>query len=222
MAKKKIRLIMDIAMTVLLPMLMAYSLIGEKFHEIIGTLMFALFILHHVLNRKWYGALLKGKYRARRFFQTVMDILLIVFMLAQPISGVLMSKHLYTFIEIPGISAMVRKIHLCMAYWGYVLLCIHAGTHMTAPLKKIKKKLAFYPVIAGGALISIYGTYAFVKRQFPEYMLRKTAFVFFDYSEPRIRFFFDYLAIMVLFATVGCLIITGLDVLDRRIMKKVK
>lgn len=51
MAKKKIRLIMDIAMTVLLPMLMAYSLIGEKFHEIIGTLMFALFILHHVLKR---------------------------------------------------------------------------------------------------------------------------------------------------------------------------
>lgn len=45
MAKNRIRILVDIAMTVLLPMLMAYSLIGEKFHEIIGTLMFALFIL---------------------------------------------------------------------------------------------------------------------------------------------------------------------------------
>ena len=56
MAKKRIRIIVDIAMTVSLPMLMAYSLIGESFHEIIGTLMFALFILHHVLNRKWYAS----------------------------------------------------------------------------------------------------------------------------------------------------------------------
>ena len=96
-------------MTVLLPMLMAYSLIGEKFHEIIGTLMFSLFILHHVLNRKWYGATFRGKLHARRIFQTALDVLLIVFMLAQPISGILMSKHLYTFIQIPGISATVRE-----------------------------------------------------------------------------------------------------------------
>ena len=34
---KRIRLTADIAMTVLLPMLMAYSLIGETFHEVIGT-----------------------------------------------------------------------------------------------------------------------------------------------------------------------------------------
>ena len=36
---KRIRLTADIAMTVLLPMLMAYSLIGETFHEVVGTLM---------------------------------------------------------------------------------------------------------------------------------------------------------------------------------------
>lgn len=187
MAKKRIRIIMDIAMTVLLPMLMAYSLIGEKFHEIIGTLMFALFILHHVLNRKWYGSLFKGKYHARRIFQTVLDVLLIVFMLVQPISGILMSKHLYTFIQIPGISAAVREIHLCLAYWGFVLLCIHAGMHLTAPIKKLRKnKAGFCMAIVAVAAVSLYGIYAFIKRQFPDYMLRKTAFVFFDYSEPRI------------------------------------
>ena len=36
MKKKNIRMTVDISMTVLLPMLMAYSLIGEKFHEIAG------------------------------------------------------------------------------------------------------------------------------------------------------------------------------------------
>lgn len=221
MAKKRIRIIVDIAMTVLLPMLMAYSLIGEKFHEFIGTLMFVLFILHHVLNRKWYGSLFKGKYHARRIFQTVLDVLLIVFMLVQPISGILMSKHLYTFIHIPGISAAVREIHLCLAYWGFVLLCIHAGTHLIAPIKKLRKnKAGFCMAIVPVAAVSLYGIYAFIKRQFPDYMLRKIAFVFFDYSEPRIVFFLDYLAIMVLFILFGCLAAIGHTCLDRRMMRK--
>lgn len=222
MAKKRIRVIVDISMTVLLPMLMAYSLIGEKFHEIIGTLMFALFVLHHVLNRKWYCSVFKGKYHARRTFQTVLDGLLVVFMLAQPISGVLMSKHLFTFIQIPGISATAREIHLCLAYWGFVLLCIHAGSHLSIILRKPKekKKTLFISVAVADVLISAYGIFAFIKRQFPDYMLRKTTFVFFDYSEPRIVFFLDYIAVIALFVLVGCLFAVGLSCFDRRIMKK--
>ena len=34
---KRLRMTLDIAMTILMPLLMAYSLIGETFHEIIGT-----------------------------------------------------------------------------------------------------------------------------------------------------------------------------------------
>ena len=49
------RRIIDISMVILLPMLMAYSLIGETFHEAAGTLMFILFIVHHVMNRGWYS-----------------------------------------------------------------------------------------------------------------------------------------------------------------------
>ena len=74
--KNKIRIIIDISMTVLLPLLMAYSLIGETFYEVVGTLIFVLFIVHHIINRKWYGALFKGKYNTRRIFQTALDMLL--------------------------------------------------------------------------------------------------------------------------------------------------
>ena len=71
--QKRIRLIMDVGMT-LLPLLMAYSLIGEMFHEIVGTLIFILFITHHVLNRKWSASLFKGKYSAGRIFRTVVNL----------------------------------------------------------------------------------------------------------------------------------------------------
>ena len=112
---------------------------------------------------------------------------------------------------------------MCLAYWGFVLLCIHAGTHLMAQFKSLKekKKAVFCSLAAIGTAISAYGIYAFIKRQFPDYMLRKIAFVFFDYSEPRFLFFLDYLAIMILFISVGCLVVTGLTYLDRkRMMRK--
>ncbi len=52
--KKKIRIIIDISMTVMMPLLMAYSLIGELFHEIAGTHMLP------VITAKKVNALKRG------------------------------------------------------------------------------------------------------------------------------------------------------------------
>lgn len=208
MKKKHIRTVVDMAMIVLLPMLMAYSLIGEKLHEIIGTILFALFIVHHVLNRQWYKAILNGKYTPRRIFQIVLNFLLLVFMLTQPISGILMSKYLYSSIRIAGSSATARELHLFLAYWGFVFMCLHAGTHMCAPIKKLQargRRTLTMILIALGA-ISVYGGYAFVKRRLPEYMFLRSSFAFFDFGEPRIFFFLDYIAMMILSAAIGMMI----------------
>lgn len=50
---------------------------------------------------------------------------------------------------------------------------------------------------------AVYGGYAFQKRQLAGYMLLKNRYAFFDFSEPRIAFFLDYLAILLLFALIG-------------------
>lgn len=196
-------------MTLLLPLQMAYSLVGERYHEINGTVMLILFLVHHVLNRKWTGSALKGKYTARRLFQTVLDILLLVFMIAQPVSGILMSKYLYPFIRVENASAAAREIHLVLAYWGFVLMCIHAGTHFMPVFSKLKKKgkAVSSAVLAAIGCVSVYGAFAFSRRQLAEYMFRKTLFAFFDFYEPKVYFFLDYLAIMVLFFLVGLLLI---------------
>ncbi len=214
--QKRIRLIIDIGMTLLLPLLMAYSLIGELFHEIIGTLIFILFIIHHVQNRKWDGSLYKGKYSAGRIFRTVINVLLFIFMILQPLSGILMSKHLYTFLPTLPLSAGARGVHMLLAYWGFVLMCIHAGTHMTGLLSKIKQQQQRIRIPVSGLLcgISVYGCVAFVKRGFPGYMTGRTMFAFFDYSEPLILFILDYLAVMILFMAVGCLVIRILSKVD--------
>ena len=210
--KQRIRLSIDIAMTVLMPLLMAYSLIGETFHEIIGTAIFVLFIVHHILNRKWYPAMLRGKYNAARVFRTVINLLLLAFMILQLVSGILMSKHLYTFLPSLPVSALARSVHMLLAYWGYVLLCVHAGTHLTAPMAKLRKnRKAAIPVFVLLGGICVYGVVAFVKRGFPDYLLARTAFAFFDDSEPIAFFLLDYLAIMVLFMTTGWLAMCALN-----------
>ena len=213
---KKRKLLIDISMTVLLPLLMAYSLIGEMFHEIIGTLMLVLFITHHILNRGWYKSLFKGKYTARRIFQTVLNILLLLFMVLQPLSGILMSRYLYSFIRAAGITAFARQIHLCFAYWGFVFMSVHAGTHLTVPLDSLKRKKnqVWLAVMVLMGSVSIYGIFSFTKRKFDVYMFLKSAFVFFDFYEPRLFFFIDYLSIMVLCAFVGYWIIKGLTALN--------
>ncbi|MBQ1436168.1 MAG: DUF4405 domain-containing protein [Clostridia bacterium] len=211
--KKHWRMGVDIAMTVLLPLLMAYSLIGETFHEVIGTVIFALFIIHNVFNRKWYGAMFSGRYDAARVFRTVLNLLLFVFMVAQPLSGILMSKHLYTFLPTASVTAQARSVHMVLAYWGYALLCLHAGTHLLMPVRRLHKKSGrgFYALCAALGAASAYGVRAFIKRGFPGYMSGRTAFAFFDYSEPLVFFFIDYIAVMALFMTLGCLIIYALS-----------
>ncbi len=197
MAKRRI---LDAAMVLLLPLLMAYSLIGEAFHEAAGTLMLVLFILHHRMNRAWWKNLFKGQYSPPRVFQTVLNQLLLVFMIVQPLCGILMSKHLYTFLPTDGISSVARAIHLPLANWGFVLMSLHAGTHLGAMLPKSRKRTA---VLGGLGIVALYGAYAFVKRLIPAYMFLKLPFAFFDYSEARVFFFADYLSVMILFAMLG-------------------
>ncbi len=201
----KPRMIIDILMVMLLPLLMAYSLIGEKNHEILGICMFALFIAHHVINRKWWTTLFKGKYSPARAFNTAVNLLLAVYMVAQPVSGILMSKHILTGITIAGASSDLRTIHMTLAYWGFVILSVHLGLHVSAIAAKMKKKerdgtAKAIPFLA--ALVSAYGLYAFIKHGIVDYLLLRVQFAYFDPSASAALFILDYIAVMVFFAAL--------------------
>ncbi len=198
MKSKSLRMAVDAAMTALLPCLMAYSLIGETFHEVAGVAMLALFIAHHILNRAWCKGLFRGRYSPYRAFTTAVNLLLCVVIICLPLSGIMMSKHLFKFLPTVGLSSTARTVHLLLSYWGFALMSLHLGLHMDAMLKAKPKWLPF-----AVGMVSLYGFYAFIKRELPLYMTLRSQFVFFDYAEPRVCFFLDYFAIMVLFMTLG-------------------
>ena len=129
---KRKRVLIDAAMTALLPCLMAYSLIGETFHEIMGVAMLGLFTAHHILNRTWFKGLFRGRYSPYRAFMTGVNLLLFVVMICLPLSGIMMSKHLFKFLPTDGLSATARTVHLLASYWGFALMNLHLGLHMDA------------------------------------------------------------------------------------------
>ena len=203
--KRKIRILTDVFMTVLLLFLMAYELVGTAAHEWAGTGMMVLFILHHILNRKWIKNIFHGKYTAIRALQTVLSILILVSMLGSMISGILLSRQVFFFIKAGSFTGLARKTHMLCAYWGFVLMSVHLGMHWGMITVRFSKKFSFFKKsgVLIGVVIAVYGVYAFWKRDIGNYMLLKTEFVFFNYEEPLIFFFLDYLAVMGLFIFAG-------------------
>ena len=207
--KQILKIITDIAMTVILLLLMAYSLVGEAAHEWLGIGMFLLFILHHVLNAKWSKSLFKGKYTAYRIMQTVLVVLALVSMLGSMVSGIVLSHHALSFLQIRGGQSWARTLHMLSAYWGFVFISLHLGLHwnimmnMTKRLFKKPSAVRKWIVRVIGFLISGYGVYAFIKRDIGSYMVLKNQFVFFDFDEPLVLFMLDYIAVMGLFVFIG-------------------
>lgn len=207
--KQNVKIIIDIIMTVVLFLLMAYSMVGEVIHEWLGIGIFVLFLLHHILNSQWIQNLWKGKYTLFRILQTVLVILVLVSMACSMLSGIVLSRHVFSFLPIVGGSSWARKLHMLSAYWGFIFLSLHLGLHWSMVTGIVKKMLpktsAVWLLISrlAGLLITCYGIYAFVKRQIGSYMFLKVHFVFFDFGEPLLLFFLDYMAMMGLFIFLG-------------------
>ena len=208
--KKKIRIVVDCGMVLLLPLLMAYSLVGEAAHEYLGIGMFLLFIAHHILNIAWWKHIFRGKYTPLRILGTAVNLALAMIMLALPISGMILSRHVFWFLHLGGTSA-ARTVHLLASYWGLVLMSVHAGMHGSMISGMLRKKFNIRrSSIAGtwalrliAVLLAVCGIYAFVKHKISSYLFLRTQFVFIDFSQPVALVLLDYLAIIALFAMVG-------------------
>lgn len=207
--KQIIKMVIDILMTVILLLLMAYSLVGEAAHEWLGIGMFVLFILHHVLNNKWSQGLFKGKYTPFRILQTILVILALFSMLGSMISGIVISRHAFSFLPVTGGQSWARTLHMLCAYWGFAVISLHLGLHWSMMMGMAKRIWGKPSVVrtwlarVSGFLIAGYGAYAFVKKEIGSYMLLKIQFVFFDYDESLILFLIDYIAVMGLFVFIG-------------------
>ena len=204
-----VKIIIDIGMTVCLLFLMPYSLLSETIHEWLGITMFVLFVIHHILNRKWMAAIFKGRYTPFRRVQTGLVLLMLGLMLGSMTSGILLSNHIFKMVRIAGISMQAAKVHMFCAYWGLVVMSLHLGLHwnmvvtMTGRLFEHPSAVRAWVARAIACALAGYGIYACKKRWIVRYLFMKVHFVFYDYSEKVVFFILDYIAVMALFAFVA-------------------
>lgn len=208
--KQKFKYMTDVGMTMLLPLLMAYSLVGEVAHEWLGVMMLALFLLHLAQNFQWLKNIGKGTYSHFRLLQTGLILLIFLTMLGSMMSGILMSAHVFRFLHLHIQQTWTQSVHLFCAYWGFLFMSLHAGLHgaMILSLFRRRKKPfspLFHPIIlrSAASILAILGIAAFIRNKLFDYLFLQTHFVFFSPNQTLIHFLLDYVCMMVLFACVG-------------------
>ena len=171
------------ALTVTLLLLMAFQVTEQLAHEWLGITMFALTVVHQILNRKFYSAIFKGRYNGLRVFQLIVNILLLLSFVCTALSGMMMSRFATPFMNGILPSSVVRQGHLALSHRSFVLMGLHLGLHFGIITSKLKKGAVRLALGAVMSVISVYGFYLFFKSDMLNYMLFKNPFAFLDYTK---------------------------------------
>ena len=171
------------ALTVTLLLLMAFQVTEQLAHEWLGITMFALTVVHQILNRKFYSAIFKGRYNGLRVFQLIVNILLLLSFVCTALSGMMMSRFATPFLNGILPSSVVRQGHLALSHRSFVLMGLHLGLHLGIITSKLKKGAVRLALGAVMSVISVYGFYLFFKSDMLNYMLFKNPFAFLDYTK---------------------------------------
>lgn len=124
--KLSCRIVLDIILILVLITLYSKNVISLMYHEVVGLVLFALFSLHLILNRKWIASLFMNKLSrsAKPKVMTIVNVLLILSWAAVMVTGILVSKKLFTF----QISSL-NPIHFFSAALALILTGVHFGLH---------------------------------------------------------------------------------------------
>lgn len=206
--KAALKMIVDLAMTILFLGQMGYHMMDNRMHEWTGVTLLILFGLHHALNIGWHRTLTRGRYTPQRILMTATNVLLTMAMLTVAVSAVLVSRNVFDFLGL-RMRALGRRIHMPATMWFFIFMSLHVGLHLPAMLAALRRKntwlqtkAAIWIARAAALIVFAYGVYEFISRELYMEMFMLREFAFLDYGESLSTFFTAYLAI----AAAGALI----------------
>ena len=197
-----IRLVIDLSMTVLMLVAMAYQITGNAMHELAGVLLCLLFITHNILNRRWYKTIFKGKHNVRRILSIVVNPLFLISMAVVIISSVPISRDIIPFIPLNN-DTVLLQIHVMTSYWGFIFMAVHIGMSWATIINSVRKMTGItgtnrirtiaFRVIA--VLIVVYGVQASFEREMLNKLTIYNPFGW-KFNDSSMGFLLDHLAIM--------------------------
>ena len=200
--QKNLRRTVDIGMTVLLLLQMAYQATGEAAHEWLGMGMTALVIIHQIINRRWYASTFKGRYTAYRAVSACLNAMLIVSFALTALCGMAMSNYAVPFLYGVVRVSLVRMAHLSMSHWSFVLMGLHLGLHVPAMLQGLKEKVR-RALSAACAAVAGVGLYLFLRNSMPDYLFFRVPFAFLDYEKAGALVLLENVAMLLFWAFMG-------------------
>lgn len=144
---QKTKLFLDVAMAAVFLLLLNLEITDVLIHEILGILVFVMFIAHVILNRKWIVGIYKNfstgaKTKAK--IAWILDMLIAIFSLLAIVSGVLISIELFPFLALADPSFMI-SVHIVVSYIAFALLVIHTLMHfgwIKNTIKRLRPRVA--------------------------------------------------------------------------------
>lgn len=201
--KMSSKLAIDLVMTILMLVAMASRITGNTTHELVGVSVFILFVVHNILNRRWYQTVLKRKNTVLRVLNTAVNLLILVTMAVLFVSAVPISRAIFAFIPINN-GMVVREIHVLTAYWGFIFIAVHLGMHWGVILSAVLKmtgitgtsRICTLALRVLAVLIVVYGVQASFARNVGFKLILYYAFDYWDVDESFKGLFIDFLSIM--------------------------
>ena len=183
-------------MYIIFIILMGHHITENLIHEILGTTIFVLFIIHHILNYKYYKTIFKGKYTPKRRTLLAVDLLLLISMIYIIISAINISSDVFSFLNIET-KIWGRKLHMITTSWSFMLMSIHVGLHLNPLINKLNKKINKYIYYLLLVSIIIYGIYSFIKLNLISDMFLLNAFKYYDFNELPIIFYLHVISVSI-------------------------
>ena len=126
------KIVLDVVMAIIMISLLNLNFTGIKLHEILGLLIFFLFLFHNVFNFKWIKAITTKLINKNIMLKTkimyVVDVILLVLVVLNVYTGILISKYTLTTITANNIP-LTSDLHHIFAYLLISMLIVHVGLH---------------------------------------------------------------------------------------------
>lgn len=205
----RIRLLLDFLAVALIIACLAYWWLDNLSHELFGTALFALVIVHNVFNRRWYGGVVKRKLDAVRIVNLVTIACLAIGMTVMLVTSLLVSRDLFPFPALSGAFA-VREIHMFAGYWVLLIIAIHLGTRWAVVMNTIRSALGLASpstsrtlVLRALALgIGVWGVKNSFDLAFGSKLMLTYSLDMWDFSENALGFFVGYATIVGLYTAI--------------------
>ncbi len=157
--KLKIKIVFDVLMLALLIILMCEHSLSGLAHEIMGMILFFLFIIHNVFNDSWYKTMFKRRMNRKTVIVLIINLLMWISLIITLISSLMVSGYLFRGL-FSNLKQAGRNMHMVSSMWLFLFISIHLGIHLNAILYKVKNKLLFRifeaVIIIAGLFVSIF------------------------------------------------------------------